>query len=53
MASATAPLDSVEVPLVDEWDLDTTITHSPTPIVDGCDTSDGCESSCASSCASD
>ncbi|MFE0654583.1 FxLD family lantipeptide [Streptomyces sp. NPDC059534] len=35
-----------------EWELDTTITQSPTPIVDACGTNDGCAASCASSCAS-
>ncbi|MDI3102054.1 FxLD family lanthipeptide [Streptomyces sp. AN-3] len=54
MATATAPLTTttVEAPLSDEWELDTTITRSPAPIVEACDTNDGCASSCASSCTS-
>ncbi|WP_330342605.1 FxLD family lantipeptide [Streptomyces sp. NBC_00557] len=55
MAQASTPLASqpIEAPLSsDEWELETTITTSPTPIVDMCDTSDGCAKSCASSCAS-
>uniref|UniRef100_UPI003F495982 FxLD family lanthipeptide n=1 Tax=Streptomyces sp. CA-141956 TaxID=3240051 RepID=UPI003F495982 len=42
---------TLDAPL-DEWELDTTVTKSPTPIVDACGTSDGCASTCASSCAS-
>ncbi|MFD7459202.1 MULTISPECIES: FxLD family lanthipeptide [unclassified Streptomyces] len=55
MARVTAPLASkaLDAPLSDdEWELETTITHSPTPIVEACDTSDGCKKTCASSCAS-
>ncbi|MFF4575687.1 FxLD family lantipeptide [Streptomyces sp. NPDC001410] len=55
MPQAAAPLASktVEVPLSgDEWDLNTTITTSPTPIIEMCDTSDGCAKTCASSCTS-
>lgn len=52
MAQATAPLDSAEVPLVDDWDLNTTVTQTPTPVIDMCDSSDGCGSTCASSCTS-
>ncbi|MGX1268069.1 FxLD family lanthipeptide [Streptomyces phaeoluteigriseus] len=55
MASATAPVSTttVEAPLSDgEWELDTTITRTPTPIVEACGTGDGCAASCASSCAS-
>ncbi|MET9735850.1 FxLD family lantipeptide [Streptomyces sp. NPDC006458] len=55
MAHATAPLASttVEVPFSeDEWDLSTTITTSPTPVTEMCDTSDGCAKTCASSCTS-
>ncbi|MGA4842131.1 FxLD family lanthipeptide [Streptomyces sp. G45] len=38
---------------VDEWDLDITITDAPRVAAqDDCDTSDGCESTCASSCTS-
>ncbi|WP_217247104.1 FxLD family lantipeptide [Streptomyces sp. AC602_WCS936] len=53
-ATATAPLttDTLEVPLSDEWVLDTTITRTPTPIVEACGTNDGCAPSCASSCTS-
>lgn len=55
MAQTAAPLasETIEAPLSDdEWELTTTITHSPTPIVEACDTSDGCAKTCASSCAS-
>ncbi|CAM5253115.1 FxLD family lantipeptide [Streptomyces griseomycini] len=54
MASVAAPLatETVEVPLSDEWELTTTITRAPTPIVEACGTNDGCAASCASSCAS-
>jgi FxLD family lantipeptide len=54
MATATAPLttSTVELPLSDEWELDTTITRTATPIVEACGTGDGCASTCASSCAS-
>ncbi|MFF0794622.1 FxLD family lanthipeptide [Streptomyces spiralis] len=52
MAHAAAP-NTLEAPLSDaEWELDTVITHSPTPIVEACGTGDGCASTCASSCAS-
>ncbi|MBQ0887784.1 FxLD family lanthipeptide [Streptomyces sp. RM72] len=36
----------------DEWELDTTVTRAPTPIVEACGTGDGCAKTCASSCAS-
>jgi FxLD family lantipeptide len=54
MASATTPLATPTVagPLEDDWELDTTITHSPKPIVEMCGTGDGCAKTCASSCAS-
>ncbi|MEW2253270.1 FxLD family lanthipeptide [Streptomyces sp. NPDC006975] len=54
MSQATAPLASkpLEAPLADEWELDTAITHSPTPVVEACGTNDGCKPSCASSCTS-
>ncbi|MER5843477.1 hypothetical protein ABT099_24905 [Streptomyces prasinus] len=55
MAQATAPLasETVQIPLSnEEWELPTTITHSPMPIAKACDTSDGCAKTCASSCAS-
>lgn len=32
---------TAEVPITDEWELDTTITYTPTPIVQACDTNDG------------
>jgi FxLD family lantipeptide len=55
MSHATAPLasETLGAPLPDdEWELVTTITHTPTPIVEACGTNDGCKPSCASSCAS-
>ncbi|TQL23569.1 FxLD family lantipeptide [Streptomyces sp. SLBN-134] len=36
----------------EEWELKTTVTRTPTPIVEACGTGDGCASTCASSCAS-
>ncbi|MET9820641.1 MULTISPECIES: FxLD family lanthipeptide [unclassified Streptomyces] len=36
----------------EEWELDTTVTRAPTPIVEACGTGDGCAKTCASSCAS-
>jgi FxLD family lantipeptide len=49
-----APSTSETAPLTgDDWQLDIEITTSPVPLAnDECDTSDGCESSCASACAS-
>ncbi|MFI9149483.1 hypothetical protein [Streptomyces sp. NPDC053367] len=55
MAQVTAPLATKTLGsslFDDEWELDTTITHAPTPITEACDSSDGCAASCASSCAS-
>ncbi|MFE5754686.1 FxLD family lanthipeptide [Streptomyces massasporeus] len=54
MAQAAAPLPTgmPDAELTDEWELDTTITHSPKPIVEMCGTGDGCRKTCASSCAS-
>ncbi|MFJ7773220.1 FxLD family lantipeptide [Streptomyces sp. NPDC097107] len=57
MTTATTPLTTdttgtLKVPLSDEWVLDTTITRTPTPIVEACGTNDGCAPSCASSCTS-
>jgi FxLD family lantipeptide len=55
MPQATAPPTpkAPEVPFTaEEWELDTTITHSPRPIPEACDSSDGCDPSCASSCTS-
>ncbi|GAA2345115.1 FxLD family lantipeptide [Streptomyces kunmingensis] len=40
------------VPADDEWELQTTITRTPTPIVEACGTGDGCAPTCASSCIS-
>ncbi|MBL1120507.1 FxLD family lanthipeptide [Streptomyces sp. 110] len=38
----------------EEWELEVSISDAPHPVAtDDCDTSDGCESSCASSCTSD
>ncbi|WP_405698322.1 FxLD family lantipeptide [Streptomyces coelicoflavus] len=37
---------------VEEWELKTTVTRAPTPIVEACGTGDGCAKTCASSCAS-
>ncbi|MEW2425734.1 FxLD family lantipeptide [Streptomyces nigra] len=37
---------------VDGWELTTTVTTSPVPIVEACGTGDGCAGTCASSCAS-
>ncbi|MFD3736024.1 hypothetical protein [Streptomyces sp. NPDC058632] len=36
----------------DDWELTIAITDSPSLENDDCDTSDGCESTCASSCTS-
>lgn len=36
----------------EEWELETTITRTPVPIVEACGTGDGCAKTCASSCAS-
>lgn len=36
-----------------EWELDLTVTDAPRVLPTACDTSDGCESSCASACTSD
>ncbi|WP_108987711.1 FxLD family lanthipeptide [Streptomyces coelicoflavus] len=47
------PADAVAEPVpVEEWELDTTVTRAPTPIVEACGTGDGCAKTCASSCAS-
>nr|WP_202455230.1 FxLD family lanthipeptide [Streptomyces sp. SID8367] len=47
------PTAAVAEPVpADEWELKTTITRAPTPIVAACGTSDGCGSTCASACAS-
>lgn len=54
MSNATdqqQPIASTAAP-VDEWELTTTITRSPVPIVEACGTDDGCATSCASSCTS-
>ncbi|MFT9478738.1 FxLD family lanthipeptide [Streptomyces sp. 11-1-2] len=38
----------------EDWELEVSVTDTPRPVAsDDCDTSDGCESSCASSCTSD
>ncbi|MFF0698333.1 FxLD family lantipeptide [Streptomyces tendae] len=54
MPSAPAPLatKTVEAPLTDGWELETTITRTAVPIVEACGTNDGCAASCASSCTS-
>ncbi|MER5599904.1 FxLD family lanthipeptide [Streptomyces sp. NPDC002265] len=55
MAQAAVPLasETAEDPLFeDEWELHTTITATPTPVIEMCDTSDGCKKTCASSCTS-
>ncbi|MDQ0933386.1 MULTISPECIES: FxLD family lanthipeptide [Streptomyces] len=36
----------------DDWQLTIAITDAPVPVAEDCDTSDGCESTCASSCTS-
>ncbi|MEV0257728.1 FxLD family lanthipeptide [Streptomyces sp. NPDC050732] len=36
----------------EEWQLEVTITDAPVVVANECDTSDGCESTCDSSCAS-
>ncbi|NEW72601.1 FxLD family lanthipeptide [Streptomyces rhizosphaericus] len=58
IAEAAAPAikpTTVTLPFSDEdWELEVSITDAPLPAApDACDTSDGCESSCASSCTSD
>ncbi|MFJ9862376.1 FxLD family lantipeptide [Streptomyces albogriseolus] len=35
-----------------DWELTTTVTASPVPIVEACGSGDGCKSTCASSCIS-
>ncbi len=35
-----------------DWELTTTVTASPVPIVEACGSGDGCQSTCASSCIS-
>lgn len=51
--TTTAIAESVPVPVpAEEWELDTTVTRAPTPIVEACGTGDGCAKTCASSCAS-
>ncbi|WP_406438959.1 FxLD family lanthipeptide [Streptomyces sp. NBC_01613] len=37
----------------EDWQLDVIVTDAPRPVPANCDTSDGCKSSCASSCTSD
>ncbi|MBQ0967512.1 FxLD family lanthipeptide [Streptomyces sp. RK23] len=37
---------------IEEWELDTSVTRAPAPIVEACGTGDGCAKSCASSCVS-
>ncbi|UUU32399.1 FxLD family lanthipeptide [Streptomyces sp. CA-210063] len=39
-------------PITDDWQLTIAITDAPMPVAEDCDTSDGCESTCASSCTS-
>ncbi|MFJ8806077.1 FxLD family lantipeptide [Streptomyces sp. NPDC102490] len=47
------PTAAMAEPLpVEEWELITTVTRAPTPIVEACGTGDGCAKTCASSCAS-
>ncbi|MBF8171494.1 FxLD family lanthipeptide [Streptomyces olivaceus] len=47
------PTTAVAEPLpAEEWELDTTVTRAPVPIVEACGTGDGCAKTCASSCAS-
>ncbi|MDA5145872.1 FxLD family lantipeptide [Streptomyces sp. AD681] len=46
-----AVAESVPVP-IEEWELDTSVTRAPAPIVEACGTGDGCAKSCASSCVS-
>ncbi|MFJ1994259.1 FxLD family lanthipeptide [Streptomyces asiaticus] len=58
IAESTAPAigsTTVISPFPDgDWELEVSITDAPLPAApDACDTSDGCESSCASSCTSD
>ncbi|GAA0914208.1 FxLD family lanthipeptide [Streptomyces thermoalcalitolerans] len=38
--------------LPEDWELTTTITQTPIPVVEACDTNDGCKPSCASACVS-
>ena len=46
---STEPTEALPV---DAWELTTTVTTSPVPIVEACGSGDGCKSTCASSCAS-
>lgn len=50
MTTATEPVTPATLP--DEWQLDITITDLPTVVLEDCDTSDGCKSTCDSACAS-
>ncbi|MFF4806431.1 FxLD family lanthipeptide [Streptomyces sp. NPDC001351] len=53
-ATATTGPATDLLPFSDEdWQLEVTITDAPRSVPANCDTSDGCESSCASSCTSD
>ncbi|WP_353942812.1 FxLD family lanthipeptide [Streptomyces sp. HUAS MG91] len=49
----TKPTVAVAEPVpAEEWELKTTVTRTPTPIVEACGSSDGCGHTCASACAS-
>ncbi|MFE6894817.1 FxLD family lantipeptide [Streptomyces sp. NPDC057694] len=49
----TQPTTAVAEPVpAEEWELSTTITRTPTPIVEACGTGDGCRKTCASACTS-
>ncbi|MFJ7239034.1 FxLD family lantipeptide [Streptomyces olivaceus] len=48
---AAAVAESVPVP-AEDWELHTTVTRAPVPIIEACGTGDGCAKTCASSCAS-
>ncbi|MEU0843521.1 FxLD family lanthipeptide [Streptomyces sp. NPDC005962] len=53
-APATGPTTATFPFSDEEWQLDVSITDAPRPVAsDDCDTSDGCESTCDSSCTSD
>ncbi|MFF3493727.1 FxLD family lanthipeptide [Streptomyces sp. NPDC002795] len=51
-APAQPPAAKDLAELADEWQLSVTITGAPRIVISDCDTSDGCKSTCASSCAS-
>ncbi|WP_369372339.1 FxLD family lanthipeptide [Promicromonospora sp. Populi] len=50
---STTTITTAPIPELDDWSVSFEIVDAPVVVPTACDTSDGCDPTCASSCTSD